>query len=96
MAVRLTKPPPEARLNEAGIDIPHIMITGDHVRDFPKPFGNGYLLACEQLGVDPIHSYAFEDTKAGLQAARSAGMNAIVVIKYLGYIMTLRLQSFFI
>ncbi len=42
-----------------------------------KPAPDTYLLAAERLGVDPARCCAFEDTDLGLQAARSAGMEAV-------------------
>jgi sugar-phosphatase len=36
-------------------------------------------LGAERLGVAPEHCLAFEDTLAGLTAAESAGMDAVVI-----------------
>lgn len=44
-----------------------------------KPSPDVYLEAARRLGVDPGRCLAFEDTEIGLQAARSAGMEAIHV-----------------
>lgn len=44
-----------------------------------KPSPDVYLEAARRLGVDPRRCLAFEDTEIGLQAARSAGMEAIHV-----------------
>ncbi len=44
-----------------------------------KPNPEGYLLAAQALGVDPVDSLVFEDSRAGLLAARAAGMRSIFV-----------------
>ena len=42
-----------------------------------KPDPEVFLLAAQELGVDPVDCVVFEDAEAGLQAARVAGMYAI-------------------
>lgn len=44
-----------------------------------KPDPQGYLLGAARLGVLPEHCLVFEDSVAGLQAARSAGMYTIAI-----------------
>lgn len=44
-----------------------------------KPAPDGYLRACELLGVDPAASVAIEDSSNGLRAAAAAGMAVIAV-----------------
>ena len=44
-----------------------------------KPDPPGYLLAAEQLGVEPSRCLVFEDSLVGLQAAKSAGMTAVAI-----------------
>ena len=44
-----------------------------------KPAPDIYLLAAEQLGVDPRTCVVFEDSQAGVIAAKSAGMTAVAV-----------------
>ena len=44
-----------------------------------KPSPEGYLLAAERLGVSPSEILVFEDSEAGIQAARRAGMAVIAV-----------------
>ena len=44
-----------------------------------KPDPEVFLLAAQELGVDPAGCVVFEDAEAGLQAARAAGMYAIGV-----------------
>jgi len=44
-----------------------------------KPDPQGYLLAASRLGVAPERCLVFEDSVAGVQAARSAGMEVVSV-----------------
>ncbi len=44
-----------------------------------KPAPDVYLLAAEKLGVDPKKCLVFEDSKAGTQAGKSAGMTVVAV-----------------
>ena len=44
-----------------------------------KPAPDGYLRACELLGVNPAASVAIEDSSNGLRAAAAAGMAVIAV-----------------
>lgn len=46
----------------------------------PKPAPDGFLLAAARLGVSPAACVVFEDSVAGLQAARAAGMAAVAVL----------------
>lgn len=42
----------------------------------PKPYPDVYLEACRQLGTEPSHCLAVEDSRVGLQAALAAGLSA--------------------
>jgi HAD superfamily hydrolase (TIGR01509 family) len=53
-------------------------IGGDGVRN-TKPDPEGYLLAARALAVDPGDALVFEDSRAGLLAARAAGMRSIFI-----------------
>lgn len=44
-----------------------------------KPAPDVYLLAAERLGARPERCLVFEDSLAGLQAAKAAGMTAVVI-----------------
>lgn len=44
-----------------------------------KPHPESYLLACARLGVAPAEALAFEDTEAGVAAARAAGTRVVAV-----------------
>ena len=69
-------------LNRLGVDhliAPHARIgAGDAAR--PKPAPDGFLLAAARLGVRARACLVFEDSVAGLQAARAAGMAAVAVL----------------
>jgi beta-phosphoglucomutase family hydrolase len=54
------------------------IVDGHQVRN-PKPHPEIYLKAAELLGADPRHCVAFEDSFAGIQAARSAQMAVVGV-----------------
>ncbi|WP_424980869.1 HAD family hydrolase [Microbacterium sp. S308A+] len=62
------------------IDFPSfdLIVAGDDV-DRPKPHPEAYLKASTELGVDPMHTVALEDSPTGLRAAVSAGTVAIGV-----------------
>lgn len=45
----------------------------------PKPAPDTYLLAAQLLGVTPARCLVFEDTPLGLQCAKNAGMQCVLV-----------------
>ena len=53
-----------------------VVVDGHQVLN-PKPDPEIYLKAAELLNVDPRHCVAFEDSFAGIQAARAAGMAVV-------------------
>jgi len=54
-----------------------IVSSEDCTRSKPDP--QGYLIAAERLGREPPRCLVFEDSLAGLTAARAAGMRAVAV-----------------
>lgn len=52
------------------------IVDGNHVEN-PKPDPEVFLRAAEKLGKRPADCIVFEDSVAGIQAARSAGMTSI-------------------
>lgn len=66
----------QRRLDWAGLPSPDCLITADEVSK-GKPFPDGYLQACQDLGVAPADSLVIEDSPAGIEAARSAGMRVV-------------------
>lgn len=66
-------------LRELGLLEPFaMMITGEDVAR-GKPDPEGYLAACECLGLAPASVVGFEDSRAGVAAVKSAGMVCIAV-----------------
>lgn len=54
-------------------------VTADDVTE-AKPSGEGYLRAARLLGVAPGHARAIEDSPAGVEAAKQAGLNGVDVV----------------
>lgn len=69
----------EFSLRKAGLDgrFP-IIVTGDQIRR-GKPAPDIYLEAARRLRTDPADCVAFEDSEAGILAASSAGMTALLI-----------------
>jgi sugar-phosphatase len=67
-----------ARLAAVGIPLPEVLICAEDVPR-SKPAPDGFLLAAEQLGVDPARCVVFEDSQAGVAAGEAAGAAVIVV-----------------
>ena len=57
---------------------PRLCVGGDDVRH-GKPDPEGFLRAARTLEVDPSEALVFEDSRAGLLAARAAGMRSMFV-----------------
>jgi beta-phosphoglucomutase-like phosphatase (HAD superfamily) len=53
-------------------------IGGDMIRR-PKPDPEGFLRAARVLGAEPAEALVFEDSRAGLMAAKAAGMRSVFV-----------------
>jgi sugar-phosphatase len=68
----------EARIAAAGLPIPDVLVAAEDV-ERGKPAPDPFLLGARKLGVAPADCLVFEDTLAGLQSAKSAGMASIVV-----------------
>ncbi|HWI22438.1 MAG TPA: HAD family phosphatase [Baekduia sp.] len=67
----------ERALRSASMDgLFEVIVAGDEVAH-GKPAPDIYIEACRRLGVDPARSVALEDSPAGTQAARAAGMTVI-------------------
>ena len=67
-----------ARMSAAGLAVPAVAVTADDVAE-SKPAPEGFLKAAAILGVDPADCVVFEDSHAGVAAARAAGMRVIGV-----------------
>ena len=68
----------EARMGAAGLDVPAVTVTADDVEQ-SKPSPDGFLAAADILDVAPADCLVFEDSAAGVAAARAAGMRVIGV-----------------
>ena len=66
------------RMGAAELDVPAGPVTAEHV-SASKPDPEGFLLGAARLGVDPGDCLVFEDSGAGIEAARAAGMRVIGV-----------------
>jgi HAD superfamily hydrolase (TIGR01509 family) len=66
------------RLGVADCIDPRARIGGDAV-EFGKPDPEGFLRAARALDIDPADALVFEDSLAGLLAARAAGMRSVFV-----------------
>ncbi|MFU8772106.1 MAG: HAD-IA family hydrolase [Anaerolineales bacterium] len=67
-----------AKLRAANLPEPRILISGDQVQH-GKPAPHGYLLAAEQIGVDPRECLVVEDTPVGIEAAAAGGIPVIAL-----------------
>lgn len=65
-----------ARMGAAALDVPADAVTAEQVTA-SKPDPQGFLLGAERLGVAPADCLVFEDSGAGIEAARAAGMRVI-------------------
>ncbi|MGE5678767.1 MAG: HAD family hydrolase [Pseudomonadota bacterium] len=50
-----------------------------------KPYPDVYLKVAEDMGIDPGHCLVFEDTLAGVMAAKAAGMKVFAVADEVSY-----------
>ncbi len=67
----------EKRLAEVGVrDLMQTIVSAQDVT-VGKPDPEGFLLAAERLAVDPARCVAFEDSIAGIAAAKAAGMTCV-------------------
>jgi sugar-phosphatase len=64
------------RIQHTGLPMPRALVCADEITR-GKPDPEGYLTAAERLGVPPEECVVIEDTPAGLEAGRAAGMRTI-------------------
>ncbi|MBW1640344.1 HAD-IA family hydrolase [Microbacterium resistens] len=67
-----------ARMQAAGLTIPVTRVTAEDVTA-SKPDPEGFLLGAQRLGIAPEECVAFEDSEAGIAAAKAAGMRVVGV-----------------
>lgn len=59
-------------------DFFHNLTSGDEVKQ-GKPAPDVFLLAAERMQIEPKHCLVIEDTEAGVEAAKAAGMKVIAI-----------------
>lgn len=64
------------RIRYTGLPMPRVLVCADEITR-GKPDPEGYLTAAARLGRAPADCTVIEDTPAGLEAARAAGMRSI-------------------
>ncbi|MFE7895548.1 HAD family hydrolase [Streptomyces sp. NPDC057412] len=67
-----------ARMGAAGLALPDVRVTAESV-GASKPDPEGFLKGAAELGVEPADCVVFEDSGAGIQAGRAAGMRVVGV-----------------
>jgi sugar-phosphatase len=67
-----------ARMTAAGLALPDVRVTAESV-SASKPDPEGFLKAAAELGAAPADCVVFEDSGAGIQAGRAAGMRVVGV-----------------
>jgi sugar-phosphatase len=68
----------KARLAAAGLPSANLLVAAEDVKH-GKPAPDPFLLGARKLGFAPKDCLVFEDTTTGLQSAKAAGMESIVV-----------------
>ena len=63
----------------AGLPLPRVVVTRDQVAN-GKPAPDSFLLAAEQLGVEPSRALVVEDSLAGIAAARAGGFPVLGIL----------------
>ncbi|MET9536697.1 HAD-IA family hydrolase [Streptomyces sp. NPDC006553] len=68
----------QARMGAAALPMPETRVTAERV-GASKPDPEGFLKGAAELGFDPADCIVFEDSEAGIQAGRAAGMRIVGV-----------------
>ncbi|WP_411129869.1 HAD-IA family hydrolase [Streptomyces sp. x-19] len=68
----------EARMGAAALPMPEVRITAESV-SASKPDPEGFLKGAAELGFAPEDCLVFEDSEAGIEAGRAAGMRVVGV-----------------
>ncbi|MFH8836204.1 HAD-IA family hydrolase [Streptomyces sp. NPDC017868] len=68
----------QARMGAAALRMPEVRVTAESV-GASKPDPEGFLKGAAALGFDPADCVVFEDSEAGIQAGRAAGMRVVGV-----------------
>ncbi|WP_328222913.1 HAD family hydrolase [Streptomyces sp. NBC_00104] len=67
-----------ARMGAAGLALPEVRVTAESV-GASKPDPEGFLKGAAELGIAPEDCVVFEDSGAGIEAGRAAGMRVVGV-----------------
>ncbi|MFB7613422.1 HAD-IA family hydrolase [Kitasatospora sp. NPDC056181] len=70
------EPLAEVRMAAAGLPLPPVLITAESV-GAGKPDPEGFLKGAAALGLSPADCLAFEDSEAGIAAAKAAGIPVV-------------------
>ncbi len=73
----------KTRMAEAGVPLPPVVVPAEDVTR-GKPDPEGYLRAASLLSHSPAETVVFEDAPAGIESARAAGAQVVVVGAYDG------------
>jgi sugar-phosphatase len=73
-----TRPMATARLRDTGLVVPRVLVSADDVAN-GKPHPEPYLKGAAGLGITAGRCLVFEDSPAGIRAARAAGMRVIAL-----------------
>ncbi|WP_149825567.1 HAD family hydrolase [Streptomyces tailanensis] len=65
-----------ARMAAAGLPLPEVRVTAESV-GASKPDPEGFLKGAAELGIAPEECVVFEDSGAGIEAGRAAGMRVV-------------------
>jgi sugar-phosphatase len=68
----------ESRMRAAGVPMPRVVVTAEDVAN-GKPAPDCFIAAAERLGVDVRACLIFEDSPAGIAAARATGGDVVIV-----------------
>jgi sugar-phosphatase len=67
-----------SRVQAAGLPVPNVLVPIDEIAQ-GKPHPEGFLRAATTLGVNPADCLVFEDTRPGIEAGLSAGMQVVAL-----------------
>lgn len=68
----------QSRMRAAALPMPRLRITAELVSE-SKPDPEGFLKGAAEVGIDPADCIVFEDSGAGIEAGRAAGMRVVGV-----------------
>ena len=73
-----SRPVATLRLRTAGLPLPAVLVTGEEVRR-GKPDPEPYLIAAARMRLSPADCVVIEDSPAGVESGRAAGMTVVAV-----------------